>query len=108
MKRLFGILSIAFLMASCTSPMVGTWIQPQTSSTQEEGFILHKDGTASSVNMTYIEFTDWKKDGDLLILNGFNKGSVKREFSDTLNIESVSETSLVLSQNGYRIEYSRK
>ncbi|HJH60429.1 MAG TPA: lipocalin family protein [Bacteroidetes bacterium] len=108
MKRIFGILCIAFMMMSCTSPMVGTWIQPQTSATQEEGFILHKDGSASSVNLDFIEFTAWEKDGDFLILNGFNNGSVKKEFSDTMKIESVSKTTLVLSQNGYRIEYNRK
>ena len=95
-------------MISCTNPLVGTWVQPSTTFTQEQGFILQKDGTAEDVNMDFVMFTSWEKQGDLLILKGENVGSTPGEFSDTLIIESVTDEELVLSQSGYSITYKKK
>ena len=105
---LFSALALSFLMISCTNPLVGTWVQPSTTFTQEQGFILQKDGTAEDVNMDFVMFTSWEKQGDLLILKGENVGSTPGEFSDTLIIESVTDEELVLSQSGYSITYKKK
>ena len=105
---LFSALALSFLMISCTNPLVGTWIQPSTSYTQEQGFVLEKDGSASDINIDYVTFKSWEKKGDFLILNGENTGSVKGAFSDTLIIENVTDNELVLSQSGYSMTYKKK
>lgn len=105
---LIGALALSFSMVSCTSPLVGTWVQPQTSFTQEQGFTLFKDGTADDVNVDYVQYESWEKYGDYLILNGKNIGSVKKEFSDTLKIEKVDDNELVLSQSGEKVIFKRK
>ena len=105
---LFSALALSFSMISCTSPLVGTWVQPQTSYTQEQGFVLYKDGTAADINVDFVKYKTWEKKGDLLILNGKNIGSVKRDFSDTMKIEKVTDTELILSQSGYSVTFKRK
>lgn len=105
---LFSALALFVSMISCTNPLVGTWVQPQTSFTQEQGFVLEKDGTASDVNVDYVTFKSWEKKGDMLIIKGENTGSVKGAFSDTLTIEKVTDDELVLSQSGYTVTYKKK
>ena len=95
-------------MISCTSPLVGTWVQPQTSFTQEQGFVLEKNGNASDINIDFVSFKSWEKNGDMLIIKGENTGSVKGEFSDTLIIEKVTDDELILSQSGYSVTYKKK
>ena len=110
MKKVLFIsaLALSFSLLSCTSPLVGTWVQPQTSYTQEQGFVLYKDGTAEDINVDYVQYESWEKNGDYLIIKGKNIGSVKREFSDTLKIESVDDNELILSASGELIKYNRK
>lgn len=105
---LISALALSFLMISCTSPLVGTWIQPQTEFTQEQGFVLYKDGTAADINVDYVKYESWEKNGDNLILKGKNVGSVKKDFSDTLFIEKVDDNELILSQSGYTVTFKRK
>ncbi len=109
MKRLLSIAVVLMIlgMTSCTSSPVGTWIEP-TGGSEEIGFTLYKDGSATSVNMGYVEFKQWEKKGDLLILRGDNLGSRKHEFSDTMKIENITKTELTLSQAGYSVTYIKK
>ena len=105
---LFSAFALLLSMISCTNPLVGTWVQPRTNYTQEQGFVLAKDGSASDINLDYVRFKSWEKKGDMLILKGENIGSVKGEFSDTLIIENVTDTELTLSQSGYSITYKKR
>ncbi len=109
MKKLLGftLTMMTLGMMSCTPSAVGTWIQP-TGGTEEIGFTLNNDGTASSLNMGFVEFEKWEKKGDLLILKGKNIGSMKRDFSDTMKIENISKTEMTLSQAGYSVTYIKK
>lgn len=109
MKKIFGyvIILLTLGMMSCSPSPVGTWVEI-TGGSEEQGFTLNKDGSASSLNMGYVVFNQWEKNGDLLILKGNYTGSVKREFSDTMKIESVSKTELTLSQGGYTVNYIKK
>lgn len=104
----FSALALSFLMISCTSPLVGTWVQPQTEFTQEQGFVLYKDGAADDINVDFVKYESWEKVGDMLVLKGKNVGSVKRDFSDTLKIEKVTDDELILSQSGYSVTFKRK
>lgn len=109
MRKLLSIVLVlmALGMMSCSPTPVGTWIEP-TGGSEEIGFTLNKDGSASSVNMGFVEFKNWEKNGDLLILKGNNVGSNKREFSDTMKIENISKTEMTLSQAGYSVKYIKK
>lgn len=104
----FSAFALLLSMVSCTNPLVGTWVQPQTNFTQEQGFVLEKDGTASDINIDFVTFKSWEKKGDILIIKGENTGSVKGAFSDTLIIEKVTDNELVLSQSGYSVTYKKK
>ena len=109
MKKLFGftVVLMTFGMMSCSSSPVGTWVE-LTEGSEEIGFTLNKDGSANSVNMRFVEFKQWEKKGDLLILKGNNVGSRKHEFVDTMKIDKMSKTELTLSQAGYSVTYLRK
>ncbi len=105
---LLSALALSFVLTSCTSPLVGTWVQPQTNYTQEQGFVLYKNGSAEDINVDFVTYKSWEKKGDLLIIKGENTGSVKGDFSDTLVIEKVDDKELILSQSGYSVTYKRK
>ena len=105
---LFSALALSFMMISCTNPLVGTWVQPSTSYTQEQGFVLYKDGSAEDVNIDFVTFKSWEKKDDMLILKGENTGSIKGQFTDTLIIEKVTDNELTLSQSGYSVKYKKK
>ena len=109
MKRLLGftVALMTFGMMSCSPSPVGTWVE-LTEGSEEIGFTLNQDGSASSLNMGFVEFKQWEKNGDLLILKGNNVGSRKREFVDTMKIENITKTELTLSQGGYSVTYIKK
>ena len=105
---LFGAAALSLLLVSCSPSIEGTWIQPETSYTQEQGFVLYKGGVAEDINIDFVQFKTWSKEGDILIITGENAGYSKGEFVDTLKIESVTDDELVLSQAGYSFTYKRK
>lgn len=102
---IFLLMTLGFM--SCSPSPVGTWVE-HTGGSEEIGFTLNKDGSASSVNMGFVEFKSWERNGDLLILKGANIGSVKRDFADTMKIEKITKTELTLSQDRYSVTYERK
>lgn len=110
MKRILvlSVFALTFLMTSCSDPMVGSWVMPATNYTPEQGFELKKDGTAEAINMEYVEFTTWQKDGNKLILNGKNTGSVKGDFSDEMNIVEVTKEEMKIETGGVTLTYKKK
>lgn len=110
MKKIlnFAVLLMALGFMSCSPSPVGKWIEP-TGGSEEQGFVLNKDGSAKTINMGYLEFTQWERRDDLLILKGARLvGSVERDFSDTMKIEKITDTEMTLSQAGYTVTYERK
>lgn len=101
MKKILGFtfLLMTLGLISCSPSPVGKWIEP-TGGSEEFGFILNEDGSVQNINMGYVEFRNWEKNGDLLILKGANIGSAKRDFIDTMRIEKLTETEMILSQVG--------
>ncbi len=110
MKRILvlSVFALTFLMTSCSDPMVGSWVMPATNYTPEQGFELKKDGTVEAINMEYVEFTTWQKDGNKLILNGKNTGSVKGDFSDEMNIVEVTKEEMKIETGGITLTYKKK
>lgn len=110
MKKIliFCAFALMFVMVSCSDPMVGSWVMPATSYTPEQGFELKENGTAEAINMDFVEFTTWQKEGDKLILNGKNTGSVKGDFSDEMNIVEVTKEEMKLETGGITLTYKKK
>lgn len=75
-----------------------------------QGFCLWPDGKAESIGMTTLLYEKWKLiDADgagKIVLAGKSIGNGQTiDFSDTLDIISVSKDSLVIGNDGYRAEY---
>lgn len=97
--------------ASCSRPsIVGTWVEPaaEGSLLGEVGFTLLDNGEVVNINTGFREYKTWEKKGDLLILTGITTGYSSEKFVDTNNIISLSETELVIGQDGYSVTYERK
>lgn len=106
---LCGLVGLFF--ASCSrSSIVGTWVEPaaEGSLLGEVGFTLLENGEVISINTGFREYQTWEKVGDQLILNGKTNGSMPTTFSDTNNIISLSDSLLVVGQDGYSVTYHRK
>lgn len=75
----------------------------------EQGITLEKDGKASSVNMATLQYKSWKQDGKKLLLQGTSIGNgVSIEFTDTMNIEKVTQDSLILKRGNFMLKYKRQ
>ena len=102
---------IGLLFASCSQPSVlGTWVEPaaEGSLLGEVGFTLLENGEVKSINTGFREYQTWEKVGDQLILNGTTNGTNPTSFADTNNIISLSDSLLVIGQDGYSVTYHRK
>ena len=92
-------------------PIVGTWVEPavEGSLLGEVGFTLLKNGEVKSINTGFREYKSWERIGDQLVIRGMINGYNSQDFADTLNIVSVDEQQLVLSdKDGYQVTYQRK
>ena len=69
MKKLLSVLCVLFLSACGDTEIPGTWLQPIPGMEDKtQGFTLNDDGTAQSVNMATLQYTTWRRDGDILTL----------------------------------------
>jgi len=115
MKKHLSIIALAFSMGlfltSCNQPKLeGTWVEPavEGSLLGEVGFTLLENGKVENINTGFREYKTWEKFGDKLILNGVENGYVTTDFADTNNIISLSDSLLVVGQDGYVITFHRK
>ena len=120
MRRIltFGLaVSVLVSLSSCGGGddlLVGRWVKPvegldmAEKERMMEGFELHKDGTAESVNMATLCYEKWEKVGENLVLSGKSIGNrIEFAFSDTLGILENSAESLVLSKGNLTLCYER-
>ncbi len=90
--------------------IVGKWIQPVPGMQNvKQGFELAEGGKASSVNIATLSYERWQQQGSLLILSGRSIGSHQSlSFSDTLDIKSLTEDSLILKRGMLVLRYARE
>lgn len=107
---LFLLLTITYFSCSENSGSItGSWViempgQPQ----HKQGFTLKEDGRAIAINMGYMNFETWEKQGDKLILSGKKEQSGEMtDFKDTLKIVSVADSALTVEKDGVQIHYSK-
>ncbi len=112
--KLSGVMSLLAVgsLLSCTQDrqMVGKWVEPIPGGVIEgvQGFELKEDGTASSINMATLVYENWKMSGEKLILAGESIGNgVTGRFTDTMNIQKISEDTLVLVRGEATFVYTR-
>lgn len=94
--------------------MPGRWLQPvQGVDSVMQGFLLRKNGKASSVNMHSRLYDKWQLQKDTLFLWSHAEGEKEPvPVVDTLLIKMLNDTSLVVfptnAAEGYLEKYSRK
>lgn len=115
--RIAALVVVAALsISSCTqketTPEIqGTWVQPIPGMTEQvQGFTLYSDGSAESVNMATLQYTQWSlPEPETLILYGLSIGNGQTiEFCDTLTIALLSSDSLVLHRGELDLTYYRQ
>ena len=115
--RIAALVVVAALsISSCTqketTPEIqGTWVQPIPGMTEQvQGFTLYSDGSAESVNMATLQYTQWSlPEPETLILYGLSIGNGQTiEFCDTLAIAFLSSDSLVLHRGELDLTYYRQ
>lgn len=85
----------------------GNWIEAMDDSVQYvQGMCLWPDGKAESIGMATLLYEKWRLvdtcGGRKIILDGKSVGNgLTLDFSDTMDVVSVSEDSLVLERRGY-------
>ena len=67
-----------------------------------------ENGEVVNINTGFREYKTWERNGDLLILTGITTGYSSEKFVDTNNIISLSDSVLVIGQDGYKVTYHRK
>ena len=105
------LLGLGFTSCGNKVTLIGTWIEPaaENSVFGETGFTLEKGGTVTPINTGYVEYTNWEKVGDQLILSGNYNGTNPHAFADTMWIDQLTEEQLVLKDLGnYSVTYQRK
>ena len=115
--RIAALVVVAALsISSCTqketTPEIqGTWVQPIPGMTElVQGFTLYSDGSAESVTMATLQYTQWSlPEPETLILYGQSIGNGQTiEFCDTLAIALLSSDSLVLHRGELDLTYCRQ
>ena len=108
MKKSMMLAVAACVLASCHTAtqkeereFVGNWLEVMPVNSQfTQGVTLNADGTAASIGMATLKYESWSLADGKLVLNG--------DFSDTLDVVSLTADSLKLGKNGaYRIDYYR-
>lgn len=111
-KKMFTLLTaIAILFSACRNEatLTGQWIEPIPGSRDAiQGFELKENGEATSINMSTLQYKQWIREGDRLILSGESIGNHQTiSFSDTLEICQLTSDSLILKKDSYIRNFAR-
>jgi hypothetical protein len=89
--------------------LLGSWIETMPGSECEfQGFTLHHDGTASSINMASVEYKRWTLSNGKLILTAISFGKECSIIEDQVyNIESVGSKRLLLKTSSTSQSYKK-
>lgn len=105
---------LTVLCAGCAAavkpaPVCGTWLEPIPGmEPRMQGFTLHEDGRAESVNMATLQVESWKREGEDLVLRGKSIGNGQTiAFERRCRIESLDEEALVCREEQLLHRYRR-
>ncbi len=103
------VMTIAF--TACSGDGIeGKWVEPVPGmENQMQGIDLEKGGKASSMNMATLQYEKWERKDNILILCGKSIGNhTTGSFSDTLTIERLTGSELVLRKGTLTINYKKQ
>ncbi len=105
-----GLIAAVSITACGSHGIEGRWIEPVPGiEGQVQGINLEKGGKASSINMATLQYENWERQDDRLILSGKSIGNhVTIPFSDTLTIVNLSDKNLSLKRGDLTIDYIRE
>lgn len=105
-----GLIAATVLTACEGNSIEGNWTEPVPGmENQLQGIHLEEGGKASSINMATLQYENWEKEGDKLILSGKSIGNhVTTSFKDTFTIVSLSNNALSLKKGSLTINYTRE
>lgn len=109
-KGVCGVVT-AMAFAACNGTSIeGKWVEPVPGMEKmEQGICLEQGGKASSINMATLQYEAWVKQGDKLLLSGQSIGNGQTiVFTDTMTIEKLTDTELVLRHGEMTINYHRQ
>lgn len=110
-KSTLGLITVITFTACSEVSIEGKWTEPVPGmSDQTQGFMLENGGKASSINMATLQYNQWKREGNTLILSGESIGNGQTiSFNDTLEIQELTNEKLVLKRNnGNTISYQKQ
>lgn len=104
------VAAVAFTACSGKDSIEGSWVEPIPGmENMVQGVCLEKGGKASSINMSTLIYEAWARQGDRLLLSGQSIGNHQTlVFTDTFDIEKLTDTELVLKRGSYVISYTRQ
>ncbi len=109
-RSVCAFMAVAAFAACSGNDLVGEWVEPIPGmENQIQGISLEKDGIASSINMSTLQYEKWERKGDMLILSGKSIGNhMTLSFADTLMIEKLTADELILRQNNLSRKYRKR
>lgn len=104
--------SAALLTACCMGEpsLEGKWVAPIPGmEDQMQGVCLEKDGKASSINSATLQYKNWERKWDTLVLSGQSLGNGQTiDFVDSYQIEKLSADELVLKNGDMTLNYTKQ
>jgi len=110
MKHLL-LITLTLLLSACHKDQLeGTWLQPIPGQTDSyQGFTLHPDGQAVSVNMNTLQYENWQKKDDTLILKGKSIGNGQTiDITEEFTIKQLDDEHLSLQLGSFTTNYTRQ
>lgn len=110
MKKIYIYVAALILAACGRDPVIGTWLQSAPDQLEkQQGFTLHEDGRAESVNMEKLSYTNWFRKGDILTLTGeCGEEGQKINISTEFYIQKLNPDLLELKLQNTVLAYLRK
>ena len=87
----------------------GSWTKKISGIGGREGFILHKNGKAESINMSTLQYSTWTYRDGFLILEAKSIGNkMEFDFKDKYKVESLNKDQLYLQKDKRYFIYKKK
>lgn len=86
--------------------LIGDWVEPVPGMEDEvQGFSLHEDGNAASINMATLRYQRWRFDNGELILTGESIGNrTSSTFDEVYRVQSLGQGRVELIDDQGRMQ----
>ena len=104
---MIGILVYSIFGGQKDRDILGGWVANTDSGAS--GFQCGRQGIAASINNSRVQYYEWELHGNNLLLKGklFTEEEVE-DIIDTLTIKKLTSSSLTVSHNGKKVNYTKQ